>query len=132
MSTWWRPSSSRGSRRKRFPRRNPEAKGAPLFVGRGGEAMTRGDVQYTIARLYRRAGLGAQKPAGALVHALRHTFATQTLETGADVVEVQELLGHSSLNTTRRYLEATASQLRDASTPTRRRSRCGSYQAGEG
>ncbi len=101
------------SRRRRFPRRNPAAKGAPLFVGRGGEAITRGDVQYTIARLYRRAGLGAQKPAGALVHALRHGFATQALETGADVVEVQELLGHTDLKTTRRYLQATADQLRD-------------------
>ena len=101
------------SRKARFPRRNPAARGAPLFVGHDGEAMTRSAVQYTVARLYRRAGLGAHKPSGALVHALRHTFATQALETGADVVEVQELLGHDSLNTTRRYLEATASQLRD-------------------
>jgi integrase/recombinase XerD len=83
------------TRRERFPRRNPSAKEAPFFVGHDGEAMTRSAVQYTIARLYRRAGLGAQKPAGALVHALRHTFATQALETGADVVEVQDLLGHA-------------------------------------
>jgi site-specific recombinase XerD len=101
------------TRRTRFPRRNPEARGAPLFVGTNGEAMTRSAVQYSIARLYRRAGLGAHKPAGALVHALRHSFATQALETGADVVEVQELLGHSDLKTTRLYLQATADQLRD-------------------
>ena len=101
------------SRKERFPRRNPAARGAPLFVGHDGKAMTRSAVQYTIAKLYRRAGLGAQKPSGALVHALRHTFATQALETGADVVEVQELLGHSSLDTTRRYLGTTASQLRE-------------------
>jgi site-specific recombinase XerD len=101
------------SRRKRFPRRDPHARGAPLFVGYDGEAMSRSAVQYLVAKLYRRAGLGAQKPTGALVHALRHTFATQALETGADVVEVQELLGHASLNTTRRYLEVTAAQLRD-------------------
>jgi integrase len=101
------------TRRERFPRRNPSAKEAPLFVGDDGEAMTRSAVQYTIARLYRRAGLGAQKPAGALVHALRHTFASQALETGADVVEVQDPLGHADLKTTRHCLQATADQLRD-------------------
>ena len=30
------------------------------------------------------------------------------------MVEVQQLLGHESLDTTRRYLEATANELRDA------------------
>ena len=63
-------------------------------------------------KLYVRAGLRAQVPAGALVHALRHTFATSALEAGADVVELQELLGHASLETTRRYLSATAQGLR--------------------
>ncbi len=53
-------------------------------------------------------------PAGALVDALRHTFATAALAGGANVLEVQQLLGHSSLDTTRRYLEATANELTDA------------------
>ena len=56
-----------------------------------------------IEHLYRRAGVRAQVPKGALVHALRHTFATQALEAGASVVEVKELLGHESLDTTKRY-----------------------------
>ena len=53
-------------------------------------------------------------PAGALVHALRHTFASSALEARADVVELQTLLGYASLDTTRRYLDATAEGLRQA------------------
>jgi integrase/recombinase XerD len=44
----------------------------------------------------------------------RHTFATSALEGGASVLEMSQLLGHASLDTTRRYLEATANELRDA------------------
>jgi site-specific recombinase XerD len=67
-----------------------------------------------IERLYARAGIRKQVLEGALVHALRHTFATTALEGGASVLEVSQLLGHESLDTTRLYLEATADELRDS------------------
>ena len=56
----------------------------------------------------------AQVPPGALVHALRHSFAMDLLDNGASIVEVQTLLGHESVATTRRYLAARPHQLRDA------------------
>lgn len=52
-------------------------------------------------------------PAGVLVHGLRHTFATSALEAGADVVELQTLVCHASLDTTRRHFDATAEGLRE-------------------
>jgi integrase/recombinase XerD len=99
----------------RFPGHRRDDRRAPLFVrADNGERPSRQQVQHWVDKLYRRAGLRGQVPAGALVHALRHTFATSALDHGVDVVELQELLGHSSLDTTRRYLDATAAGLREA------------------
>lgn len=99
-------------RRRRFPDHDLSHPATSLFVDVRGVRLTVHQVRYLVERLYVRAGMRAQVPAGALVHALRHTFATSALEAGADVVELQELLGHASLETTRRYLSATGQALR--------------------
>ncbi len=47
-------------------------------------------------------------------HTLRHKFATDLLERGANIKVVQELMGHESLNTTEVYLSVTEKTKRDA------------------
>lgn len=99
-------------RKARFSGHDLDHPATPLFVDTRGRRITVDQLRYLVEKLYVRAGIRAQVPPGALVHALRHTFATSALEAGADVVELQELLGHASLETTRRYLSATAQGLR--------------------
>ncbi len=87
---------------------------SPLLVHYDGSRLTPPRIQYVIEQLYKRAGIRSAVPSGALVHALRHSFASLAVEYGADVVELRDLLGHASLATTSRYLDANASRLREA------------------
>lgn len=100
------------SRLRRFPGRI--AADAALFVSNDGEPMQRGALQYMVECLYREAGIRSRVPAGALVHALRHTFATSLARNGASGTELQKLLGHESLATTQRYVDASAREVRQA------------------
>ncbi|MCP4966416.1 MAG: tyrosine-type recombinase/integrase [bacterium] len=102
-------------RKDRFPKHRLNRRTTPLFVHpHTGRRVTTRQVQYLLDRIYPEAGIRAQVPDGALVHALRHTFAMDLLDHGASIVEVQALLGHESVATTRRYLTARPHELRDA------------------
>jgi integrase/recombinase XerD len=102
-----------GRRRERFPgvKLGPKA---PLFVDRKGDRMREGGARYLVTTSLRHAGLSGRVPRGALVHALRHTFATRLAEDGASATEIQALLGHESLNTSQGYIDATANATRQA------------------
>ena len=78
---------------------------APLFVGADGERITRGTLQYRVPRAVRRAGIDADRARGALVHGLRHTFATSS-NADVSVYTLMKLLGHESMVTSQRNVTA--------------------------
>lgn len=80
---------------------------APLFIGARGRKLQAAVFQRTLRVMRRQMGL----PESLTPHALRHAFATHLLSRGAELRDIQELLGHESLSTTQRYTHVDASRL---------------------
>ncbi len=78
-----------------------------LFLTLKGERISRSVVYYTVKRELALGGVkGKRSP-----HVLRHTFATHLMNEGADLREIQELMGHASLQSTQVYTHNSIAQL---------------------
>jgi len=71
----------------------------------------------TAGRIYYRLKERAGITHGHGIHTLRHSFATHLLEAGVDVRTIQVLMGHSSLNTTVKYLHVTQKHIEGTQSP---------------
>ena len=91
-------------------RRDAAAGLHPLLISVRGNRMSAAMLRRRFHMLATLAGI----PADIAPHAMRHTFATDLLEGGADLRSVQELLGHASLSTTQIYTHLTSDRLKRA------------------
>jgi site-specific recombinase XerD len=79
-----------------------------LFPGqRADGTLTSSNVQRRFARWVKRAGISKR----CSMHTLRHSYATHLLEAGVDVLTLKALMGHTSLQTTARYLHISTQRL---------------------
>lgn len=86
-----------------------------LFNGyKKGKPISPRMIQHIVQSALTRAGLGEKHYT---VHTLRHSFATHLVDQGTDLHTVKELLGHSSLTTTMRYMHLTSRRVQGIVNP---------------
>ena len=81
---------------------------SPVFLNRYGERLTARSFQRNLKNYLTAAGL----PPDITPHKLRHSFATHLLDAGADLRNVQEMLGHENLSTTQIYTHVSVERMK--------------------
>ncbi len=90
----------------KYARREKIASGE-VFLTKGGKGLSRRQIWAEMKALCRHAGV---EPAKVFPHNLRHLFATAFYRVCRDLVKLADVLGHSSIETTRIYLVSTGAE----------------------
>jgi site-specific recombinase XerD len=83
-----------------------------LFAGVQGRRLNSTQLKQVFGRYVQASGVNTRKRV--TPHTLRHVFASELLSAGANLRQIQELLGHKHLDSTQRYVHVTAHGLRSA------------------
>ncbi|MDO4266531.1 MAG: site-specific integrase [Eubacteriales bacterium] len=87
--------------------REQRIKGGAVFTTKNGTPVDRKNIWHEMKLLCRRAGVAERR---VFPHNLRHLFATAFYEKKKDIVRLADYLGHSNLETTRRYTTISSMQ----------------------
>ena len=90
----------------KYARKNKIASGE-LFLTRSGKSLSRRQIWAEMKAVCKAAGV---EPSKVFPHNLRHLFATTFYRACHDIVKLADVLGHSSINTTRIYLITTGAE----------------------
>lgn len=80
-----------------------------IFLSRNGKELSARDIQRFVDKYIKK--ISVQKKISP--HSLRHSFATHLLDRGAELKDVQELLGHKSIATTQIYTHISATKMKE-------------------
>ena len=92
----------------KYARRQKTASGA-IFRTKSGKELSRHQIWAELKRLCQHAGVA---PSKVFPHNLRHLFARMFYQTSGDIVRLADVLGHSSMETTRIYLVTSGNEHR--------------------
>lgn len=84
-----------------YLREDPREPEDPLFFNKRGDALTRSGLRQLLEQFGEEAGIEATRCSP---HTMRHTFAVEFLRAGGNVFTLQQILGHTTLSMTNRYV----------------------------
>ncbi|MEC7921321.1 MAG: site-specific tyrosine recombinase/integron integrase [Chloroflexota bacterium] len=90
-------------------RKNIMLNTSPLFQNKDGGSLSPRSIQRTLKKYLLVSGLDSKLS----THSLRHSFATHLLDGGADIKVIQQLLGHSSPETTKIYTQVSTKSMKE-------------------
>jgi integrase/recombinase XerC len=96
---------------KKYSTNRPKVNYDSFFISRKGRPLQANSVYHLVKKYLLLADIHKDKMG---CHILRHTFCTQLLNRGVNLIAIQELAGHKNLETTRKYLHINSIDLRNA------------------